>query len=86
MANNREREKILKEMNELFQKSPSQKEIIQFRKKARRVNLKLPTELRRKFCHHCNSLLIGRIRLNKGKKVILCEKCKKYTRIPFKTS
>jgi RNase P subunit RPR2 len=84
MAKNRDKEKILKEINELFDKSPSSKDILQARKKAMRVNLKLPVELRRKFCHYCNSMLKGRTRLRNGKRVILCSECKKFTRIPFK--
>ena len=77
-------DKLLKEIKELFEKSPSQKEITQARKKAMRVNLKLPIEIRRKFCHHCNSLLKGRVRLRNRKKVIQCSECGKFTRIPFK--
>jgi len=84
MASSKERDKILKEIKELFGKHPSQKEITNARKKAMRVNLKLPSDLRRKFCHHCNSLLKGRIRFRNGKKVILCEKCNKFTRVPYK--
>jgi len=82
MAKNKEG--ILKEINDLLNKSSSQKDIKEARKKAMRVNLKLPVELRRKFCHKCNSLLKGRIRLKKGKRVIFCENCGKYTRIPYK--
>ncbi|MEM2956124.1 MAG: hypothetical protein QW041_00925 [Candidatus Pacearchaeota archaeon] len=83
------KEKIIEEIKDLFKKAEnnpkdSQKIIKEARKKAMRVNLKLPLELRRKFCHYCNSLLKGRIRLKKGKKVIFCEKCKKFTRIPYK--
>jgi len=84
MADNREKEKILKQIKELFEKSPTKEEIKLARKKAMRVNLKLPIDLRRKFCHHCSSLLRGRIRLKKGKKVIFCENCGNYTRIPYK--
>jgi len=76
--------KILNEIKQLFEGNPTGEEIKEARKKAMRVNLKLPLEIRRKFCHHCNALLRGKIRLKKGKKVILCENCKKYTRIPYK--
>jgi RNase P subunit RPR2 len=77
-------DKILREINELFKNNPSKEEIKEARKKAMRVNLKLPLEIRRKFCHHCNSLLRGRIRLKNGKKIIQCSECGKYTRIPYK--
>ena len=83
----KDKNKVLKEINELFseaEKSKDSKLIKEARKKAMRVNLKIPEELRRKFCHKCNSLFNGRVRLRKGKRVIFCENCKKYTRIPFK--
>jgi RNase P subunit RPR2 len=76
--------KLLKEIEELFENSPTKEEIKDARKKAMRVNLKLPLEIRRKFCHKCNSLLKGRVRLRKGKKVVLCGNCGNYTRIPYK--
>jgi RNase P subunit RPR2 len=77
---------ILEEISELFKGNPSAAQIKETRKKAMRVNLKMPLEIRRKFCHKCNALLKGRIRLRNGKKVILCENCGKYTRIPYKPS
>jgi len=80
----RDNTKLLKEIRELFEKYPSKEQIKEARKKARRINLKLPLEIRRKFCHKCNSLLNGKIRLRKGKKVVFCENCGNYTRIPFK--
>jgi len=81
----KEKDKILREIAELFENNPSKEQIKNARKKAMRVNLKLPIEIRRKFCHHCNSLLKGRIRLRKSKKVIQCSECGKYTRIPFRS-
>jgi RNase P subunit RPR2 len=53
------------------------------RKLAMRHNLRLPVELRRLFCHKCNSILKGnsRTRLNKGKLSITCLKCGYITRI-----
>ncbi len=81
------REKILLEIIKDFdnaEKLDDSKPIKDARKKARRVNLKLPIELRRKFCHKCENLLKGRIRIKNGKKVILCGKCGNFTRIPFK--
>lgn len=53
------------------------------RKLAMRNNLRLPQELRRKFCHKCNELLEGnsRIRLTKGKISITCLKCNNVLRI-----
>jgi RNase P subunit RPR2 len=77
-------EKIISDIAELFENSPSKEQIKNARKRAMRVNLKLPIEIRRKFCHHCNALLKGRIRLRNGKRIIQCSECGKYTRIPYK--
>ena len=73
---------ILKEVEGLMKKDV---------KKARRLamshNLRLPLELRRKFCHKCNTMLTdSKIRLSKGKLSITCSKCGHVTRIPFKKS
>jgi len=55
---------------------------------ATRTTTKLPIELKRRFCKHCNSFFrLGsnaRIRLNKGKKTYYCMECKRYTRVPYK--
>ncbi len=61
-------------------------------KKARKLAMKsrtrLPNELKRKFCKHCNSFLIpsinSRIRIHDAKVIILCKECKKFTRIPIR--
>ena len=84
MVKEKEREKVLNDIRKLFEGSPSKEQIKDARKKAMRVNLKLPLETRRKFCHYCSSLLKGRIRLRKGKKIIQCSECGKYARIPYK--
>ncbi len=58
------------------------------RKIAMRFNIKLPQELRRKFCHNCYAFLKPgkncQIRLSKKKMSILCLKCGKRTRIGYK--
>ena len=61
---------------------------------ARKISMKyltpIPREYKRRFCKHCYSYLIPsvncRVRIHKGKTVIYCHSCKKYTRIPFKIS
>ena len=57
------------------------------RKLAMRYNVKIPSELKRKFCKHCNSYLKPgvnlRVRTNKGKVVYYCMNCKKYMRFPY---
>ncbi len=60
-------------------------------RKARRLamkhKIKLPKELKMKFCKHCNTYLVPsvncRIRLSSGKVVYYCLNCKKYMRFPY---
>lgn len=59
---------------------------------ARKISMKylvpIPKEYKRCFCKHCYSFMLpnvtSRARINKGKIVFYCFKCKKYTRIPLK--
>jgi ribonuclease P protein subunit RPR2 len=50
----------------------------------------MPREFKRRFCKHCYSYLLPhttcRVRIHKGKLVIYCHSCKKYTRIPLKNT
>ena len=58
---------------------------------ARRISMKyqvpIPRRFKRCFCKHCYSYLLPyvtcRTRINRGKIVIFCKKCNKYTRIPL---
>ncbi len=60
-------------------------------RKARRLAMKhkirLPKELKIRFCKHCNSYLSPsvncRVRLSGGKVVYYCLACKKYMRFPY---
>ena len=58
------------------------------RKISSRLKVRIPSDLKRRFCKHCGShLRVGttlRIRLNKGKKTYFCTFCGKITRIPYK--
>jgi len=60
------------------------------RKISMRYLVPIPSEFKRRFCKHCYSFLIPnkncRIRINRGKVIIYCDNCKKYTRIPIKKS
>ena len=78
----KEKLSILKEVEKLI----AEGKVKEARKLAMRNNLRLPQELRRKFCHKCNAILEGnsRIRLAKGKLSIMCLKCKNISRIPYK--
>ena len=54
------------------------------RKAAMRVNLRIPRELKRKFCKHCYSYLVpgknSRVRIHKSRIIYYCFNCKKYMR------
>jgi len=58
------------------------------RKIAMKLKVRIPSELRRRFCRHCNSYLRpgknSRIRISRGKIVSYCFKCKKYSRFVYK--
>jgi ribonuclease P protein subunit RPR2 len=62
-----------------------------YTKIARKISMRylvpIPKEFKHCFCKHCYSYLLPnvtcRIRINHGKKVIYCFKCKRFTRIPF---
>lgn len=82
-----ERVKILfKEADENFKKHPerSDRYVNIARKIAMKVNLRIPRELKRKFCKHCYKYLKPgvncRVRIRKGKVIYYCLSCKKYMR------
>lgn len=58
------------------------------RKIAMKVKIRIPTELKRKFCKHCYKYLMhgvnARVRTRGGKVIISCLECKKFTRIPIR--
>ena len=54
------------------------------RKKAMKVNLRLPNTLKRRFCRHCYCYLVpgknSRVRIHKSRIIYYCFNCKKYMR------
>lgn len=58
------------------------------RKIGMKVKLKLPRELKRRYCKFCYSYLQpgvnSRSRIRSGKVIISCLECKKFTRIPVR--
>ena len=84
-----ERVKILfQKAGEVFSKdkSLSNRYVTLARKIAMKVKIRIPLELKRKFCKHCYKYLMpgvnSRIRTRDGKVIISCLECKKFTRIP----
>jgi len=59
---------------------------------ARKLSMKylvpIPKEFKHRFCKHCYCFLYpyvnSRFRVTRGKLIIYCNNCKKYTRIPLK--
>ena len=87
----KERIKILFEQaKSAFKEDPklSNRYVNLARKLAMKYKVRIPKELKRKFCKHCYSYLRppynARVRLQKGKVVISCYNCKKFMRIPYK--
>jgi ribonuclease P protein subunit RPR2 len=58
------------------------------RKIAMKTKVRIPVQLKRKFCKHCykylRSSVNSRVRTRAGKVVISCFECKKFMRIPVK--
>lgn len=53
------------------------------RKIGMRYNVKIPKEIRRQFCKHCNSYITtARVRVKSKAITVTCGNCKKITRIP----
>lgn len=86
----KERIKILfDKADEVFpNKSLANRYVTLARKISMKVKVRLPRELKRKFCKHCYKYLRSgtnaRIRTRDGKVVISCFECKKFTRIPVR--
>jgi len=61
---------------------------------ARRISMRskasIPKEFKRRFCKHCYKYLVpglnSRIRVCRGKIIVYCEHCQKFTRIPIKNN
>ncbi len=77
---------LFEEADNSFKKHPerSNRYVQLARKIGMKVNLRLPRDLKRKFCKHCNSYLKPnvnvRVRIRKGKVIYYCFNCKKYMR------
>jgi len=81
---------LFSEAKEIFKKDKEKSHSLV--KKARGLSMKykvkIPVELKRRFCKHCHSYLMPsvnvRIRTKDGKLISYCLECKKFTRIPYK--
>lgn len=89
--------KIAKErINELFKQAElrykedsklSDRYVEIARKIGMKYKVRIPKELKRRFCKHCYKYLVpgvnSRVRLTNSKVVCYCESCKKYMRVPY---
>ncbi|MBL7147464.1 MAG: ribonuclease P [Nanoarchaeota archaeon] len=73
-----------------FNKNPSlsNRYITLARKIAMKFNLRIPRELKRRYCKHCYSYLVPnkncRVRVHKSRVIYYCLNCKKFMRFVIK--
>lgn len=81
-------EDISKQASQLFdcaKKRPSmgKRYVMLAKKMAMRFNVKIPKELKKRYCHHCYSYFTPkncRTRIKRGTRVVYCLKCRHYNR------
>ncbi len=86
-----ERVKILFEQaKKIFKEDPklAHRYVYLARKISMRFKVRIPRELKRKFCKHCYKYLVPnincRVRIHNGHVVYYCLECKKYMRFKYK--
>lgn len=81
---------LFEEAKDVFKKNSklSDKYIKIARRISMKYKIKLPSELKKKFCKHCHSYLVPgvtcRVRLHKHRVIYYCLNCKHYMRYPIK--
>lgn len=82
--------KLFREANYIFHQESelADKYVKMARKLAMKVNLKLPSEIKKRFCKHCYSFLVPgkncRVRTAKKRIIYYCANCKKFMRFGIK--
>ena len=82
---------LLKEAEQAFNvdKELANSYVNKARKIAMKVNLKIPSDLKRKFCKHCNSFLVPgknlRVRTKNKMVVYYCLECKRFSKFRLKS-
>jgi ribonuclease P protein subunit RPR2 len=82
-------EHLLDEARKAFPKKERANRYVELaRGLAMKANIRLPSELKRRFCRHCHSFLVpGRnltVRTSEGKLVYSCHECKRHWRMPLR--
>ena len=80
---------LFKEAKKVFKKDPklANRYVKLAREMSMKYKVKIPSQLKRRFCKHCYSYLMpsvnARVRTREGKVVYYCLECKKYMRFPY---
>jgi len=81
---------LFKEAKEVFKKSraSADKCVAKARRLSMKYKLRIPRELKRRFCKHCYGFLVPgvncRVRTQKGRVIYYCLNCKKFMRFVIK--
>ncbi len=81
---------LFKQAEEMFDKDEklADRYVELARKISMRFKVRIPKELKKRFCKHCYSYLVPgrncRVRTHEGKVVYYCQKCRKCMRFPYK--
>lgn len=81
---------LFRQAEEAFDKNPklSDRYVEIARDISMRIKVRIPSELKRRFCKHCYSYLVPgkncRVRTKEGKVVYYCQNCRKYMRFPYR--
>jgi len=82
--------KLFKEADSIYGENSklSDRYVTLARKIAMKYKLKIPSNLKKKYCKHCYKYLKPgencRVRIQNNKVVYYCQNCKKYMRFPYK--
>ncbi len=81
---------LFQEAQKIFSQNPAlaHRYVTLARNIAMKVKVRIPLELKRRFCKHCYKYLQpgvnARVRVSNGKVIISCFECKKFMRIPIR--
>jgi ribonuclease P protein subunit RPR2 len=82
---------LFRQAEEMFDEDPklSDRYVQIARKISMKLKVRIPPELKRRFCKHCYCYLVPgkncRVRTHEGKVVYYCRQCKKFMRFPYKS-
>lgn len=79
--------KLFEEAGKTEEQSLANRYVELARKLGMRYKVRIPPELKRRYCKHCYAYLIPskncRVRVARGKVIYLCLNCKHFTRVPY---